>query len=938
MLQLYNVNHSKIDGLTYCKDIKRERELSGFETLSFSYPQADAKCKLIQNEGFVRTKDNEYVIKEVNPKTDWTEVVCRVNTDDLYGKEFESFNLNDNLQNVANTALVGTGWTAWTDITKVRNIKLKYKNAVSIVSEIIGIWNCDVWFDAINKIVYFYAAMGSDKGAYFIDRLNLKELEAQGTTYDFITRLIPLGEKNLDITSVNGGLNYIDNNKYSNKIITGYWRTKQYTDPQALKDDAIIRLNKYSQPVTAYSAKVIDLAKANPKYSILSYGLGDIVTLVDKIKGINTKVRIVKSTEYLLEPEKNEVEIANRKQLLQDMQISLMDAAETTDNITNGDGGTIDGSTIDSVDTSQLTGIQNLKLISAQITDLSTACATIFNAQITQATISTAQIGNLSATVATITNGIINNAKIDAANVNNLSTNYAHITNGIIDNASINGADIANASITNVQIASGTIGTAQITNAAITTAKIADAQITDAKLDRASVNKIQIGTADIKDANITTAKIADGNITNAKIGSLAVSTANIQNAAITNAKIDRASANKLVIMTADIGDAQIVTAKIADAQITGAKIASATILTANISDAQITTAKISNAAITTALIADAAIGTTQIADASITDGKIVNLTAGRIKSGVLDTSLVSLSGTNGNLLIKNNRLQVFDNQSTPIERISLGDVNNDGSVFAFRVRGADGKTMLMDENGVHSEGITDGAITNNKISGAANIDGSKLLDNSIAGGKLVIDSITAREIAARSVTANELALNTITAQSGIIANAAITTAMIGDAQITNAKIDSVSAGKVKTGLLQSTNNQSWMNLDTGTFSLGNGRLSYDGSTFNINFTGTSLETQLNSKANQSDITQMHNYLNFDDINGLIIGKAGSPFQITISNTEMDFKQSGTTIAYVNGQQMSITDLRVLDSAIIGVHKIEEYNNNITLIRWVGGAS
>ena len=53
-------------------------------------------------------------------------------------------------------------------------------------------------------------------------------------------------------------------------------------------------------------------------------------------------------------------------------------------------------------------------------------------------------------------------------------------------------------------------------------------------------------------------------------------------------------------------------------------------------------------------------------------------------------------------------MQVFQgvgNQAK--ERVSVGDVNGDGSKFGLRVRGADGETILLDENGVTSEGITD---------------------------------------------------------------------------------------------------------------------------------------------------------------------------------------------------------------------------------------
>ena len=77
-------------------------------------------------------------------------------------------------------------------------------------------------------------------------------------------------------------------------------------------------------------------------------------------------------------------------------------------------------------------------------------------------------------------------------------------------------------------------------------------------------------------------------------------------------------------------------------------------------------------------------------------------------------------------------MQVFDgvgNQAK--ERVSVGDVNGDGTVYGLRVRGKDGQTVLLDENGVTAEGITDGSITNDKISDNAEIDGAKLNINSV---------------------------------------------------------------------------------------------------------------------------------------------------------------------------------------------------------------
>ena len=78
LLVLYDDNHNKIAPLPYAKNAKLERELSGEEVLSFSYPQNDPRYALIQEECYVRTAANEYVVKEINEGGDsWTEFVCK---------------------------------------------------------------------------------------------------------------------------------------------------------------------------------------------------------------------------------------------------------------------------------------------------------------------------------------------------------------------------------------------------------------------------------------------------------------------------------------------------------------------------------------------------------------------------------------------------------------------------------------------------------------------------------------------------------------------------------------------------------------------------------------------------------------------------------------------------------------------------------------------
>ena len=125
-------------------------------------------------------------------------------------------------------------------------------------------------------------------------------------------------------------------------------------------------------------------------------------------------------------------------------------------------------------------------------------------------------------------------------------------------------------------------------------------------------------------------------------------------------------------------------------------------------------------------------GSSIIANGAIGSAHISSVSADKIDAGIIDTSKIIVQGANGNLRLKGNRLQVFEGiGNSQFERVSLGDVNNDGTSYGLRVRGRDGQTVLYDENGVYREGITDGSITNDKIGDDANIDGGKLNIHSV---------------------------------------------------------------------------------------------------------------------------------------------------------------------------------------------------------------
>ena len=276
-------------------------------------------------------------------------------------------------------------------------------------------------------------------------------------------------------------------------------------------------------------------------------------------------------------------------------------------------------------------------------------------------------------------------------------------------------------------------------------------KITDEDRDLASLidERFPIGSSDIKDGAVTSSKIPSNAVQSTHIKEDTITTDHLKAKSITSDKIEAGQIKAEHILTDQIKtehlkaesiDASKIKAGSIETQHLKADIIESTHIKAD----QIQSQHIESNTITTDHLQANIINSNHIQAGSITAGsgiisegaigsaQISSLEASKIDAGTIDTSRVTIAGTNGHLKLKGNRLQVFDGLGNKaVERVSVGDVNGDGTRYGLRVRGADGETVLLDENGVTREGITDGSITNDKISDNAGIDGAKLNINSV---------------------------------------------------------------------------------------------------------------------------------------------------------------------------------------------------------------
>lgn len=350
MLKIYDTNHNAIGHIVKYKDLKIEGDVTtGDRTLSFTYM---ARHHEICEEFYIETQDDEYVVKEKSVSTDgFLSFVAVLNLEDLEAKPWSSFGVTEStIADAAKLALAGSGWTVGEcTVTKKRNAGILQTNALGVIQKLCTAFMCEVVYDTKKKTVSFYDQVGQDKGNFFLTGLNLKRLQRKSSTYDYYTRIIPIGQDGLTIESVNDGKNYLENYQYTNKVKAYIWKDESYTDAAALKEDAEAKLKDLSKPEVSYSADIIDLARQRAGYDDFSFSLGDTITLIDAATGIREKQRIIKLIQYPQNHTKDECELANKLPSFEETREKLQAAQEIINTVISDDGrytGTINVSDI----------------------------------------------------------------------------------------------------------------------------------------------------------------------------------------------------------------------------------------------------------------------------------------------------------------------------------------------------------------------------------------------------------------------------------------------------------------------------------------------------------------------------------------------------------------------------------------------------------------
>jgi phage minor structural protein len=736
MLILYDINHNKIGALTNYKDYYIEQAVNIDDLLYFSYPIADPQYPLIAFECYIRNEGSEYIVKEINAQgakdgIEWAQFVCRTNLEDLKGHLITNFETIGQLPGIsANLALAGTGWiVGYCNVSKLRTVRKAQCTVYDVMAEIATAYACEITYNPIHKTVAIYQKQGADRGAYFAEQLNLQTLQSQSNTNDYITRLVPIGANNLDITSVNDGVNYVSNYQYSDKVITGYWIDNRYTSNVNL-----VALN------TALSTCQVD---ATAKDSWIEGITSDNKLTGEEKSSISTEMAAITSELAVNDTQATALDVITEKTSYDDTYY-VLNTYITPLIADTGVETTISGD--ECKQKFDFYYLARIALLTAFVDKakikIDVAAQTLLDDAVDRLAYLSKPTCAYAASIVDLANvsdtwGLLDFALGDFIALLSESKNVREQQRIVKINRYPEEPERSTIQIANriarlediilrVSDAANTVATATNTTGSVVASSVSG-DLTNAHIAAVNVDNLSATIATIGTLIATKAIITELTAVTADIETLTADKANVTDLTASTARITTLEADSATITQLAVSTARITTLEATTAHITNGIIDNATINVADINNLSANFAHITSGVIDNAVVGLAAIGTTQIADGSITDGKIVTLSANKISAGTIDAAVITVNHLNA-------------------ANITVGTIN--GSQIS---NGAITTANILDGTILGGD-ITPGTITNTLISA-----------NTITGDKLIVDAITAREIASKVITANEIVANTITA-------------------------------------------------------------------------------------------------------------------------------------------------------------------------------
>ena len=308
MLTLYT------DGKQYpiANDDYYVRELaSGYDEVVFTISIWDELYPQLVEEASIRDRDQQwYLVKQIDAGSEDAKVIAQLDLDVWKSTMLIGYSNGSATLDATISGVIPQGWRLIDNsgISIRRTIEGDF-TPLEIVDECRDTYGVYFRFDNVAQTITVVIPDEAEPlGAFATRDLNLKEINYKGKSNDFVTRLYAYGKDGLSFASINGGLPYVDNNIYSDKVICAVWRDDRYTVAENLLADAKKTLSAMAVPSRSYDCDVVDLAATNPEmYRIQDFSIFRVATLIDDAKNFAINYQVVERWNYPYYPESNKV-------------------------------------------------------------------------------------------------------------------------------------------------------------------------------------------------------------------------------------------------------------------------------------------------------------------------------------------------------------------------------------------------------------------------------------------------------------------------------------------------------------------------------------------------------------------------------------------------------------------------------------------------------
>ena len=288
------------------------RELaSGLDEVVFTISIWDELYPQLVEEASIRDRDQQwYLIKQIDAGSQDAKIVAQLDLDAWKSTMLIGYSNNSATLDATITGVLPQGWRLIdnTGLSIRRTIEGDF-TPLALVDECRDTYGVYFRFDNVAQTITVVIPDDAEPlGAFATRDLNLKEINYKGKSNSFVTRLYAYGKDGMSFASINGGMPYVDNNTYSDKIICAVWRDERYTIAENLLADAKKNLAAMAVPSRSYECDVVDLAATNPEmYGIQDFSIFRVATLIDDAKNFAINYQVVERWDYPYYPEKNKV-------------------------------------------------------------------------------------------------------------------------------------------------------------------------------------------------------------------------------------------------------------------------------------------------------------------------------------------------------------------------------------------------------------------------------------------------------------------------------------------------------------------------------------------------------------------------------------------------------------------------------------------------------